>query len=501
MKIAIVKKYAVCLACSLMAVWPVLHAETVTYTITSRTAVTASGDVPDGARAAYNQTATSGRTGQMTADNSLSLTLSGFPASTLSGISLSMHSNKSAGAGSMTVRVGEREVLAVADASFCDKAWYGAFSSDFVTLTFPFAEPVAWADDEELTITLGATENSLYVESFTLAYQPLPAACHIVFFQTGTMEFVFPRAEQEPGGGVVLPELVQTHDGFYCIGWTETEVEAGIVKPACFAAGTRYYPRRNCTLYALYTDADTAASRLVQDTCPVSGRYLLIDPFYGVMAASSVSGGRIAAEPVTLQMRADSVYTMPYEGKINQEAVFELQFGEDSTLTVRHSASASYVGFPLNSGLSLTKQPSAWNYRILHNKQLAIYHRYPTNLRELRADRSVSGGEVGKVAFMCTLATSSRHANVLFRVDSLPEWHEPHYTSFPLPVSPAVSIEGHPLPVENGVIGNPQHSLLQVFTPTGRLLAATREPLPLAYLPRGMYIIRLNGQAYKLFRP
>lgn len=76
---------------------------TVTYTVTSSTSVTMSGDAPEGSSATFVNTHTSNKQ-RMTAGDSQTYTLSGYDGFTITGITLSMHSNKTSGAGSLSVK-------------------------------------------------------------------------------------------------------------------------------------------------------------------------------------------------------------------------------------------------------------------------------------------------------------------------------------------------------------------------------------------------------------
>ena len=84
---------------------------TATYTVESSTSVALTGTAPVGSEATYSRSGTTGQKGQMTAGNSTTLQLTGWDGCVIDSVVLQMRSNKSAGAGSMTMHIGERTVL------------------------------------------------------------------------------------------------------------------------------------------------------------------------------------------------------------------------------------------------------------------------------------------------------------------------------------------------------------------------------------------------------
>lgn len=143
-------------------------AYTASYEISSKTSVTTSGTAPDGSTAAYAQTYSTA--GQMTANNSTTLTLSGYSGCKITGLTLSMKSNKSAGAGSMTATAGTTEFASIAAGAFNTANWNGAFSQNYVNIT-PEVTAYTVQDNETITITIKATANSLYIQSYTITYE------------------------------------------------------------------------------------------------------------------------------------------------------------------------------------------------------------------------------------------------------------------------------------------------------------------------------------------
>lgn len=152
--------------------------KTVTYTVTSTSAVSASGDEPSGSSATYSSTYTSKE--QLTSGNSMTLTLSGYKGMIVKGLTLSMKSNSSKGAGYLSVKAGDTTLGSIGSSSsgvnFNTGSWYGAWSTSYVDVK-PTLSNTAYTiqTGENLVIVIGATANSLYCESFTIEYVADPS--------------------------------------------------------------------------------------------------------------------------------------------------------------------------------------------------------------------------------------------------------------------------------------------------------------------------------------
>ena len=139
-----------------------------TYTIISKSEVTTEGSAPIGSTATYSSTYSSKC--QLTKDNSMTLTLTGYDGCTITGITLSMKSNKSSGAGTLSVMSGQTLISSIADNAFNTTYWNNAWSSDYVDIT-PSVTPTVVGSGEKVVITLAATASSLYCQSITIDYK------------------------------------------------------------------------------------------------------------------------------------------------------------------------------------------------------------------------------------------------------------------------------------------------------------------------------------------
>ena len=149
-------------------------AETVTYTVTSTSAVNTSGTAPFGSSATYSSKYN--EKFQLIGGKSMTLTLSGYAGKKITGITLSMKSNSSKGAGYLSVKAGTSTLASIGSPSsgvkFNNSAWHGSWSTSYVDVT-PTMSNSAYAiqDKDEVVILIGATANSLYCKSFTLTYE------------------------------------------------------------------------------------------------------------------------------------------------------------------------------------------------------------------------------------------------------------------------------------------------------------------------------------------
>ncbi|MBQ7531491.1 MAG: InlB B-repeat-containing protein [Paludibacteraceae bacterium] len=142
----------------------------VTYTVTSTSAVSTSGTAPGGSSASYSQTYSTAS--QMTTGNSVTLTLTSLGGINISNITLSMKSNKSSGAGKLKYSTdgGSNWTYLVGSSgstvNFNNSSWYGSWSQLYVNVS----KSVSLSAVTQLIITIEATANSLYCESFKLTY-------------------------------------------------------------------------------------------------------------------------------------------------------------------------------------------------------------------------------------------------------------------------------------------------------------------------------------------
>lgn len=147
------------------------QAKSVTYTITSSTAVSTAGDAPSASSANFVNTYTSNKF-QMTSGNSMTLTLSGFDSKKITGLTMYMASNASKGSGSFSMQCGTTTLASIATAAFNDPTWNGAWSGSpaYVNIN-PAVTSYTVNTGEQVKIIISASVNSLWCQSFTLTYE------------------------------------------------------------------------------------------------------------------------------------------------------------------------------------------------------------------------------------------------------------------------------------------------------------------------------------------
>ena len=104
-----------------MLVSGTVSAEDAIYKVASTSSVTTTGNAPENSNATFKQTYTT--KGQITKNNSATLTLTGFTGCTVTGIKLSMKSNKSDGAGTFTTKIGTNTIASIPNATTFNQ-WY-----------------------------------------------------------------------------------------------------------------------------------------------------------------------------------------------------------------------------------------------------------------------------------------------------------------------------------------------------------------------------------------
>ena len=140
-----------------------------TYEITSTSTVTESGSIPSGSSATYSSTYS--KKYQLTSGNSMTLTLKGYTNMIVKGMTFTMKSNTSGGAASLLVKAGDTNLKNMQSYSFSDSHWYNAFSTEYVDVGIGMTNVRhTTTADEDITITITSTENSVYISKIVVGY-------------------------------------------------------------------------------------------------------------------------------------------------------------------------------------------------------------------------------------------------------------------------------------------------------------------------------------------
>ncbi len=141
----------------------------VTYVPISSSAVEMSGDAPDGAVATFVKTGAGAMPSRLLAGETACLQLAGFDGKIIKSITLRMKSNKSSGAGSLTITCGNTALSTIDNASFANKSWAGKYQMNLVDIK-PDIKQYKVGEGEVLTINLMSSQNSIYCTSYTITY-------------------------------------------------------------------------------------------------------------------------------------------------------------------------------------------------------------------------------------------------------------------------------------------------------------------------------------------
>jgi len=323
----------------------VLLSVMMTFTVENKSSVSVQGTCPDNLQAQY---ACTYQKGTVRAGDTATLQLSGLEHIRLEQIRVYLRSNKSAGAGLLTITAAD-ETLYTLSGTYHD--WFGSYNNT----TF---QPLGWTGEKQLQsgtlrIQLVGTTNSLYIEKYEVLYSTLPAEAHTLTLHAG--EDILTLSETEPHSGVVLPTCEQRNEWFF-LGWTDTDIpEPTTAVPTYYPAGEIFYPSSDQSLWAVWTDIQPPTWQ--PTLYPVPGYYLL------------------SIQDRLLTGSADNGYVnlLPYSTYYYDDQIYYLDFSStDSILTLRNYQYDKYIGY--NDQLTkLANTASLWHYRFLPDSTCLIY--------------------------------------------------------------------------------------------------------------------------------
>ena len=341
----------------------------VTYTLSRTNTIEQSGTPPKSSVATYDRTTTTGKKGQMTAGNSTRLELKGWDGCTIKRVELQMRSNTSSGAGSLSLVIGNDTLWQIDNQPFSDKSWAGKYTTDWLPITRSMNTIVK--ENECIEINISATENSLYINSYTI-YYAVPQ-CYTVTFHTGLDTCPPPLTQSAPDKPLILPAWQDTAE-WYFLGWSEEEVLENQLTMPLLSAGDTYFPRKNTTLWSVYSNQreNSAISEYI------SGQYAIamcnvVEGDDMVMDGYVQENGFISTQPVKLMRNHDGAYCI--QSMLPEDVFYDVQFyNKDSTVRIMHHDTKRMIGY---KGEKLFTIDTLWQYRILEEDgSLAIYYPY-----------------------------------------------------------------------------------------------------------------------------
>ena len=303
----------------------------------------------------------------MTAGNSTRLELRGWDDYIIKEVELQMHSNKSSGAGSLSLVIGNDTLWQIDNQPFSDKSWAGEYTTNWLPITRSMNTIVK--ENECIEINISATESSLYINSYTI-YYAVPQ-CYTVTFHTGLDTCPPPLTQSASDKPLILPAWQDTAE-WYFLGWSEEEVLENQLTMPLLSAGDTYFPRKNTTLWSVYSNQreNSAISEYI------SGQYAIamcnmVEGDDMVMDGYVQENGFISTQPVKLMRNHDGAYCI--QSMLPEDVFYDVQFyNKDSTVRIMHHDTKRMIGY---KGEKLFTIDTLWQYRVLEEDgSLAIYY-------------------------------------------------------------------------------------------------------------------------------
>lgn len=258
-----------------------------TYTVTSTSTVSTTGTAPTSSSATYSQTY--GTACQMTSGNSVTLTLSGYGNKKITGITVSVHSNTSGGRGSLSATAGSTTIASIADAAFNTAAWNGSWSTAYVDKVVPITNSsYVIGSSEDVIITINATANSLYCQSYTICWEDFSGTTYTVAYDknnAGASGSMSSSTYPENATVTVPSNAFTAPSGYIFDHWNTAANNSG----TSYSPGNTFTITGNVTLYAQWTTAPTC-SYTEATSLNVGDEILIIDDTYRKVMTGATSG-------------------------------------------------------------------------------------------------------------------------------------------------------------------------------------------------------------------
>lgn len=251
----------------------------------------------------------------------------------IDGVDIYMSSNKSSGAGILSVTADGKQV-AVMTGTYKD--WTGSYDNQAYHPVALLHSPVTGVD--EMRVQTVGTTNSLHIEKYVIQYTASPArSVQLMSGQTLYMTLT----EVSGGKGVLLPQG-EDFGNWHFAGWSETEFWEVETPPHILPAGSTYYPREDGVLWAVYVYQDI--SETLYATELTSGIYGYVNRTTG-MALTGVpdDDGRMDFALI--------------DGSDMQQR-YRIVFTEEGKAYITHDATDTPIGY---QGTAMAVQASPWN--------------------------------------------------------------------------------------------------------------------------------------------
>jgi len=296
-----------------------------TFTVQTRNTVEAIGEFPYDIEISYSNTYNKG---QVRAGDEAVLSLSNLGGISVERIDIAMRSNSSSGSGTLTVHADGQEIV------------HRKLSHTQLGETLKAITVLDSRTDgvHELVIRITGTQNSLYIDRYTVTYTP--AQPHTVTLMNGADTYGV-LTEERGMAGVILPVLPNSGDWRF-IGWTKTPSYTTATPPACYASGVRYYPDADETLWAAYIYDHEPEHIYLTDL--QSGTYLYVNRQTGIaLTGVPDETGKMAFSNINTD-DASQYYT--------------IEITEGGKALITHTATGTPIGF---NGTKMAASASEWD--------------------------------------------------------------------------------------------------------------------------------------------
>lgn len=319
---------------------------TMTFTVKSWNSVEADGQWPYDFDVTYSTT--SHQKGDVRQGDTATLAVKHLEGIDIERVEVYIKSNKSAGAGTFTVTADGRTVTTK---SGTYKDWFGAYNnSEFQPLSL-LTEPVSGVD--ELVVTTEGTENSLHIEKYVITWK---AAEPRTVTLMHSYRLYTTLTETSGNQGVLLPALSDTAN-WHFLGWTKTELWESYQCPSYYPARTTFYPKEDCTLWALYVYR--LESSPIYMTEVESGEYMYVNRDMEKALSGVPSGGVMNYEEVSAE---------------NENLYYDINFTAPDTAYITHALTGTPIGY---DGTQLAANASPW--LVYHDGEETLFYIHANN--------------------------------------------------------------------------------------------------------------------------
>lgn len=310
-----------------------------TFTVQSKSDVEVSGTCPPLLEVSYSCTY---QKGDVRAGDTATLSLTGLNGIALETVAIYMKSNKSSGAGKITISA-DGSVIGQEEGTYAD--WFGGYNNtDF--------QPIGWSGTQKadmLQVQITGTVNSLHIEKYEIQYSE--GARYTVTLMNGN-EVYQELKEKNGGSGVVLPALSSTGEWQF-MGWSETEFWEVTSIPQFHAPESTFRPSHDCRLWAVYQKGSSLKQLYVKDLTEWGIYIYFHSVTYKAMSGTPVDG-RMESAPLDLN---------------DEKQYYRVQYINPDTAYIFDMRSETPIGY---SGTKLAAVLSPW--KVYHEGEETLFY-------------------------------------------------------------------------------------------------------------------------------